>query len=108
MSQLFKTIPPKLLLYDFLNTGACKEKNYYIFSKDAFKSLVMKNEIEAFLEKLRPHYYSSKLYYLDRKPTFKTFATILRQICKIHKIPIESIIKYNNSSYYISYKISIV
>ena len=95
-------------LYDFLNNGGHKEDYYYIFSKNEFKSLLMRNEIEPFLQKLRPHYYKSKLYYLDRTLTFKTLATILRQICKINKIPIESIIKYNNSLYYISYKISIV
>ena len=99
MSQLFKIPPSKILLYDFLNDSGHKEVKYYIFSKTYFKSSCLKNKIAPFVQKLRECYFPSKLFYIDRKLTYKSFATILRQICKVNKIPIHSDIKYNKSAY---------
>ena len=106
-SQIFKIIPPKNIIYKFLEKNANLDNEYYIFSKANFKSAIIKNEIGPLLTTLRPYYYISKLNYITKPQNFKTFCTILRQICKINNIPIESYIKYIKSEYFINYKILI-
>ena len=55
--------------------------------------------------KIKNHYFPSKQNYVTRKMTYKNFITILRQICKYHHIPFTSTIKYDKSTYDISYSI---
>ena len=45
--------------------------------------------------------------YLDKKLTYNSFTTILRQICNYNKITYTSQIKYDKSSYEITYYIYI-
>jgi hypothetical protein len=104
-SQIFKKIPSKKLLYDFLENVALLENNYYILSKSGYKSAGMKNLTEPFLKELRQYYYKSKLIYIDKSCTYKGFITVLRQVCKINQIPIHSFLKYSKSEYFINYKI---
>jgi len=42
---------------------------------------------------------------VERQHTYKTFCTILRQICKINNIKITTKTTYYNSSYYMDYYI---
>jgi hypothetical protein len=49
----------------------------------------------------------SKRKYLEKKLSFNTFTTILRQICNFNKIKYISQIKYDKSSYGIEYYIYI-
>lgn len=107
-SQVFKTIPPISLLYSFLNKAGYIENNNYLFSKTEYKSAGMKDLIEPFIKNIRQYYHYSKLSYIDKSHTYKSFATILRQICKLNKIPFNSYIKYSKSIYMITYKILIV
>ena len=107
-SQIFKTIPPATLLYKFLNKTGYIENKYYIFSKTEYKSAIMRNLIEPFIKIIRNYYYTSKRFYIDKAHTYKSFATILRQLCKANKIPIHSSLKYFKSSYIITYKILII
>jgi hypothetical protein len=58
-----------------------------------------------FLKELSQYYYSSKLFYLEREPTYNSIATILRQICKSHDLKIISKMKYVDSNYIIEYSI---
>lgn len=104
-NQTFKTIPPKNILYEFLDNVAFLENNYYIFSKTNYKAALIKNVIPPFILNIRKYYYKSKQKYIDNATTYKGFVTILRQICKSNKIPIHSSIKYYKSDYVINYKI---
>ena len=56
---------------------------------------------------LKKHYYESKLFYLTRKRNYKTFTTIIRQICKYAQLRVMSEIKYEKSSYIIEYYITL-
>ena len=107
-NQIYKIIPPKELIYDFLKKSAHIEDKYYIFSKTYYKSATIKKLIQPFLNNIRKYYHSSKCFYIDRMHTYKSFATILRQICRANEIPIHSVIKYFKSSYIIQYKILII
>jgi tRNA G18 (ribose-2'-O)-methylase SpoU len=104
-SQIFKTSVPKHFFYTFLESAATKKSNYYIFTKTSFKTVQYQELIEPFLLTIKDHYFPSKQKYVTRKMNYKNFVTILRQICKHHHIAFTSTIKYDKSTYDISYSI---
>ncbi len=107
-SQIFKSSVPNLTLYDFLEHVAKKEDDKYIFDLNSFKKAVYHNSIPTFINNIRDCYHKSKQFYVDRKQTYTTFVTILRQICKNNNIPYNAKIIYERSFYYIVYIIDIV
>ena len=105
-SQIFKTSPPKKIMYDFLDKYAIKNNTkYYYVSKIIFRQANLKNDIENFCNQIENHYHNSKKHYAKREQNYKTFMTIFRQICKHHHIPFTSKIKYDKSKYRIDYYI---
>uniref|UniRef100_A0A6C0ELT4 Uncharacterized protein n=1 Tax=viral metagenome TaxID=1070528 RepID=A0A6C0ELT4_9ZZZZ len=106
-NQIFKTSPPIVILFDFLGDVCEKQKNKYVFSKSSFKKALIENKLESFYDKLKPHYYQSKLFYITRDMIYKNFITLIRQICKHHHIAFTSVMKYNKSKYEIIYSIFI-
>lgn len=104
-NQTFKDIPPKNIVYEFLDNTAFLENNYYVFSKTNYKAAIIKNLITPFIQNISKYYYNSKKFYIDNATTYKGFITVLRQVCKSNQIPIHSFIKYYKSEYVINYKI---
>ena len=104
-SQIFKTGIPKEIFFSFLESSSKKRSNCYVFSKASFKAAVFQKLVDPFLDAIKIHYFKSKQKYVTRKMTYKNFITILRQICKYHHIPFASTIKYDKSTYEISYSI---
>lgn len=102
-SQIFKNKIPNQMLFDLLNKICIKNDKYYLFNNDAFKKGVFLEEIQNFLKECTPYYYISKRKYLEKKLTYNSFTTILRQICKFNKITYTSQIKYDKSTYDIVY-----
>lgn len=107
MNQVFKKIYPLEKLILFLNKFCIYQNKYYLFTCDNYKQYLYNNEINDFIQDIYPYMYSAKHKYLNRKITFKTFMTIIRQICKSQHIPIISKIKYSKSSYQTDYYIFI-
>ena len=109
MSQIFKTNFSKDIIYDFLKEFCDKTNNFYIFSKTTFKKIKLKNpeSLQSFYDKIKPHYFKSKQFYLERDKTYKNFITILRQLTKYHHIPYTSKIIYLKSTYEIKYFIAL-
>lgn len=104
VNQIFKEVPPEKIMYDFLNKYAIKNNTkYYYISKIIFRQANLHNEVELFCDHIKKYYHNSKKYYASRTQTYKTFMTILRQICKYHHIPFTSKIKYDKSKYQIDY-----
>ena len=107
-SQIFKSIPPVELLIQLLEQICEKTDQYYFLTKDAFKKGNLFDLIDPFIQSCQPYYHTSKLIYLDKYTTSKSynhFVTIIRQLCKIHHISYTSKIKYIQSNYLIEYKI---
>lgn len=102
-SQIFKKKIPTELLFGLLDKIALKSEKLYIFNTESYKKGVLQEDIPKFLEFCKEYYHSSKQKYLERKLSFNTFATILRQICKFNKITYTTQIKYDKSSYSILY-----
>ena len=76
--------------------------NYF---KNYLKKMLLNESIIKFLEACRQFYHISKRDYIDRKLTYKSFNTIIRQICNFNNITYTSQIKYDKSVYDIIYSI---
>lgn len=103
--QIFKNNVPRELLHELFNDICLKNEKFYTFNIDSFKKGVFKESIPKFLENCIQYYHISKRKYLEKKLTYTSFTTILRQICKANNIIYISQIKYDKSTYNIVYYI---
>jgi hypothetical protein len=104
-TQIFKQNVPNELLLNMLDELCLKNNRYYIFNIDSFKKGIYNNSIPTFLETCKKYYHVSKRKYLEKKITFNSFITVLRQICNYNNITYTSQIKYDKSNYSIIYYI---
>jgi hypothetical protein len=104
-SQIFKLKVPNKEFFEFLETVCIKDSKKYIFNLESFKKGNYLETISKFMEFCKPYYHLSKQKYLERKMTYNTFTTILRQICKFNNITYTTEIKYDKSKYDIVYYI---
>ena len=104
-TQIFKRNIPNELLFNILDELCVKNDKHYVFNVDSFRKGVYKDLIPKFLETCKPYYHISKRKYLEKKLTFNSFITVLRQICNFNKITYTSQIKYDKSNYSIIYYI---
>jgi len=102
-SQIFKKKISTDFLFQLLNKVASKSEKLYIFNIDSYKKGVLQGDVQKFLEDCKDYYHISKQKYLERKLSFNSFTTVLRQICKYNKITYTTQIKYDKSSYSILY-----
>ena len=104
-SQIFKTQIPNQLLINLLEENAVKSDKCYVVNNNVYKKGIFNESIPKFITECRQYYFLSKRKYLDRKLTYNSFITILRQICNFSKITYTSKIKYDKSVYDIEYHI---
>jgi len=104
-SQIFKYDISDNILYDLLEKICVKNNKFYILNNISYKKAEYHNYICDFYENLRPYYYKSKYFYLNRKQNYAMFVTIIRQLCRFKSINYVSKILYNKSSYDIVYHI---
>ena len=105
-NQIFKKEFPNQLIFDFLERYAIKDNTkYYLVTRESFKKAKFNNDIEKFCESIKDYYFNCKKFYINRKQNYKTFVTILRQICKFNHLAFTSKIKYDKSKYEIIYYI---
>ena len=102
-TQIFKKEFPSSMLFNLLDNICMKNDKHYLLNSESFKKGVFNNSIQEFLELCKPYYHNSKKKYLERKLTYNSFTTIVRQICNFHKLTYISQIKYNKSLYDIIY-----
>ena len=104
-SQIFKTQIPNQLLINLLEENAVKSDKCYVVNNNVYKKGIFNESIPKFITECRQYYFLSKRKYLDRKLTYNSFITILRQICNFNKITYTSKIRYDKSVYDIEYHI---
>ena len=104
-NQIFKKNIPIELLYNLLDTICIKNEKHYILNINSFKKGIYNESIPTFFTLCKEFYHNSKKKYLERKPTYNAFTTVIRQICNFNKITYTSQIKYDKSSYDIVYYI---
>ena len=103
--QIFKNQIPNEILFQLLDSISLKNEKHYIFNIESFKRGIFKEIIQKFIEDCTSYYHLSKQKYLERKLSYNSFTTILRQICNFNKITYTSKIKYDKSTYAIEYYI---
>jgi hypothetical protein len=108
-TQIFKQKVPNDLFIELLNRICIKNESqkFYLVNNDAYKRGLFNETIFKFIEKCKDYYHKSKLKYLERKLCYKSFMTIVRQICNANNITYTSEIKYISSTYDIIYYIYI-
>lgn len=106
-TQIFKNAIPNELLVNLLNNIANKNDKCYVLNNTCYKKGIFNDVITNFINDCKPYYYLSKRKYLERKLTYNSFMTIVRQICNFNKITYTSQIKYDKSTYDIMYYIYI-
>jgi hypothetical protein len=104
-SQIFKEHVPNEMFFNLLEKIAMKNDKYYSINKNSYKKGMFDNSIVEFIQQCKQYYYLSKHKYLDRKVTYNSFITIVRQICNFNNITYTSQIKYDKSNYDIWYYI---
>lgn len=105
LSQLFKVEVPYRVLGDFLDNNCEREGKFHVFSKVCFRKALYHDRIKPFCQNLSQYYHLSKKYYVDRNMDYNRFMTVVRQLCKAHRVPYTSKIVYNKSTYDILYYI---
>jgi hypothetical protein len=103
--QIFKKNVPNENLFQLLDSICLKNEKHYILNIDSFKKGIFKQIIQQFLDNCTEYYHLSKRKYLDKKLTYNSFVTVIRQICNFNKITYTSQIKYDKSTYSILYYI---
>jgi hypothetical protein len=104
-TQIFKLPIPNQLLIQLLDEIAVKNDKCYVLNNNSYKKGMFNDIINKFITECTPYYHLSKRKYLERKLTYNTFVTIIRQICNFNNITYTSQIKYNKSTYDIVYYI---
>jgi hypothetical protein len=105
-SQIFKNDIPNDMLFKMLETiASSKTDKCYIINNDSYKKGMFSGSIPEFFEECKPYYFMAKRRYLERKSTYNSFITIVRQICNHNNIIYTSLIKYDKSNYDIIYSI---
>lgn len=99
--KIFKTQIPVTILFDLLN----KVSTEYIIDKVFFKKL--RSFIPDFLHQCDPYYLESQKKYIKKNPfLYKSFLTVVRQICNSNEIPFSYNLKYMHSTYEIVYYVN--
>jgi hypothetical protein len=104
-AQIFKKQVPDETFIELLEDIGAKTEKYYIINNESYKRGLFTNSIPGFIEGCKPFYHLSKQKYLERKLTYNSFTTVLRQICNYNKMKYTSQIKYDKSNYDIVYYI---
>ena len=102
-SQIFKNKIPNDLLFELLNKICLKNEKHFVLNNISFKKGLFDNSIQNFYEQIKSYYFISKRKYLEKKLTYNSFITVIRQICNFNKIVYTSQIKYDKSDYEIIY-----
>jgi len=104
-TQIFKKNLPNEILFTLLDSMCLKNEKHYTLNIESFKRGTFKELIQIFINECKPFYHLYKRKYLEKKLTYNSFTTILRQICNFNKITYTSKIVYDKSTYGIVYYI---
>jgi hypothetical protein len=103
MKQIFRKTIPSVILFTLLEKICLKTEKYFFIDYNSYKTMIYHEYHIPFQEKVKPYYHNSKQFYANRKFSYNSFATIVRQICRINDIVFTSQIRYNESKYNIDY-----
>jgi hypothetical protein len=103
MSNIFKTIPDKNIILNYIKENSYNINNRYIIDINIYKKSLLNCEIDKLIIYIKPFYFKVKHIYLERKINYKNYLTIIRQLLNIFNIKYIKKIKYFHSIYEIIY-----
>jgi hypothetical protein len=105
--QLFTSTPDRDILFSMLEQISYKNRNGdgYIVDVNAYKKMHFLNLHTTFCNELTEFYRESKRHYCALPFTYKSFSTILRQLCNECNIRMETRVLYIQSVYTTEYTI---
>lgn len=90
----------------FLETIAIfKTDTYFYITPDSYKKANYNNSLNTFINDISSCYPKSKQYFINRPFNYKRLCTILRQLSNEFSFTYVTELKYDHSTYAISYKI---
>lgn len=102
-NQIIKSDISCSIVIDFIINNCRQEGKEYVSDKAVFKIIYQNGVLEEFIEKIKPFYFESKKFYVERTLNYKNYNTILRQITKNANIVTRKKINYFHNSYEIKY-----
>jgi tRNA G18 (ribose-2'-O)-methylase SpoU len=106
-NQIIKSDISSGIISDFIIQNCRKEGDEYISDKAVFKKMYQNGALEEFMKLLKPYYFDSKKFYVERSLNYKNYNTILRQVTKNANISSRKRICYFHNSYEIIYYFSL-
>lgn len=106
-NQIIKSDISFSIIIDFIINNCRKEGNEYVSDKVIFKKIFQNGALKTFIEQIKPYYFDSKKFYLERPLNYKNYNTILRQTTKNVNISTRKKISYFHNSYEIIYYFSL-
>jgi hypothetical protein len=97
--QIFRKQIDLKILYDLFDNISVSKNGLHAVDVNVYKKMVFHNMHVEFCDKLKEYYHKSKQFYATRPFTYKSFTTILRQICKYNNVDIVSKVRYVDSEY---------
>jgi hypothetical protein len=90
----------------FLNNIAIhKTDTYFYITPDSYKKANYNNSLDTFILDISSCYPKSKQYFINRPFNYKRLCTVIRQLSNYFSFTYVSELKYDHSTYSISYKI---
>ena len=103
MSKVFKKDYPYNRFVEFIDKISIKHKDYYFFDINLYKKARYNKIIDPFISSLGEYYKENKKHYILKTMDYKSFMTVIRQLCKRLNIRYENKMKYLHNSYHIEY-----
>ena len=97
--QIFRKQIDLKILYDLFDQISVSKNGAYAINNNVYKKMVFHGLHTEFCQSMTEYYHKSKQFYATRPFTYKSFTTILRQICKYNNVDIVSKVRYIDSEY---------
>lgn len=85
--KLFKLTPPPEIIWDLLEEICFKENDNYIVNYESYKKMFYLEMEDYLFDNLLEYYHEAHYSYIDCEMDYKSFLTIIRQVCKANGIP---------------------
>ena len=96
--NIFRKPFPLATLIELLNTICPFNEDYYLVDMNVFQSMVFLHTHRDFYNSLQDFYYPCQQFYVTRPIDYRSFTTVLRQLCNYHHISFRIDRQYNHST----------
>jgi hypothetical protein len=105
MHVLFIKDPPLDYLHQFLIQHCKYDFNKFTFDMATYQKLKYYHYDTDFCHHIDEYYHKYQKKYTNRPMDLKTFANLIRQICKYHNIRFETILQFYHSKHELVYHV---